>query len=163
MTHDLTISQLVAILYQRRLVAAFDRIEQYLVYPPFSSMPLHPEQRLADIGVGDLSTLFVRLRVPGGARPRVRLRRRVPSNVASLVLRDKSGRSRGSRSRREGSGSSVSTPGRSRGIRIEKRRAGSAERARLRCAVYSRRGGEGETHCGEENKSRTDLKEGGQE
>ncbi|CDO75864.1 hypothetical protein BN946_scf184833.g15 [Trametes cinnabarina] len=62
-----TVSQVVATLRHRRAIAPLEQVRQYLVFPPYSPAPLHPDERLQDIGMQDLSTLHVRTCVAGGA------------------------------------------------------------------------------------------------
>ena len=62
-----TVSQVVAALRRRRAIAPLERVRQYLIFPPHSPAPLHPQDQLLGIGVQELSTLHVRTCVMGGS------------------------------------------------------------------------------------------------
>ncbi len=62
-----TVSQVMATLRLRRAIAPLERVRQYVVFPPYSTTPLHPDDRLQDIGMQELSTLHVRTCVMGGS------------------------------------------------------------------------------------------------
>lgn len=64
---DNPVSKIVTMLQERRLVSELQRVRQYLVFPTHSLAPLNPGDRLSDVGLADLSTVFLRTSVPGGS------------------------------------------------------------------------------------------------
>lgn len=59
----------MADLRRRRLVPFLTRIEHYLLFPSCRSGPLLSHERLVDLGVKDLSTLYLRCRSLRGGSP----------------------------------------------------------------------------------------------
>jgi hypothetical protein len=66
---DVTVGDIMEDLRRRRLIPDLTRVEHYLLFPPCRSSPLLSHERLVDLGVKDLSTLYLRCRCLHGGSP----------------------------------------------------------------------------------------------